>query len=342
MSNSTFFKDFTPTKLAALDVSTRVSFAGEHNIVVYHTIDGEGLESMYRTLEAFVLDAEHGNLLRKMTWTSRSRQSGSELLDSEGRIVQLSKGRFLVAANGLLLLYDHTGQLLAQKKLEPFGREDLWAVQPLSAGQQIFLRHQSALSRETTYYWLALDSLSIISEMQGFHGSEYSVGVTAGHNFVLLGSPDSGIRMIKQNGSEETICNATLCRQDHTLSFLDQHRIGISGREGFGILDIDKGLTWSKTLALSAERKNIQVGNIRWALSGTAFAVWLQAIHSQLFDGIKVGQSPTVFVFDPELSSHVLAMNLNPVDFDFDFALSPSGDRMAVFDGSNLKIYQMR
>ena len=256
-------------------------------------------------------------------------------------VTELSGDRFLVVANGGLLLYDSSGKLLAQKKLEPFSAGDLWAAQAVSGGQEIFLRHQSAPDRETMYYWLASESLSTTSQMPGFHGGEYSVGVAAGHNFVLLGSRDSGIRMIKQNGSEETICNATLCRQDHTLSLLDQHRIGISGREGFGILDIDKGLIWSKPVASSAERKNIQVGNIRWALSGTAFAVWLQAIHSQLFDGTKVGQSPIVFVFDPQLPSHVLSVNVNPVDFDFDFALSPSGDRIAVFDGSNLKIYRI-
>lgn len=218
-SNRAFFKDYSLAKLEALDPNTKISFLSDDVIVPYHTKqEGQDWRTATRQLEAFFISAKDGSLLSMKRWPTVVRGSGSDLQDSEGRLIQLSNGRFLAFANHTMMLYGSNFELAAQKKLEPSSLSDLWSAQSVAGGHKIFLRHQSASDQETTYYWLASDTLLPIAQMPGVHGPNFSTMVAAGEDFVLthLGfagvGETTGVATIGLDGSARIICSDQFCR----------------------------------------------------------------------------------------------------------------------------------
>jgi hypothetical protein len=167
-SNRSFFKDFSTAKLEALDDTTKILFLTSDLVVVYHTTQqGKNWRTATRQLEAFFISAKNGSLLRTKTWPTVQRRSGDELRDSEARLIRLQDGRFLVMANGRMMLYESNLDLVKELELSPFTSTDLWAVQTVAEGKQIFLRHESQADLHVTYSWLASDTLArIIREVE--------------------------------------------------------------------------------------------------------------------------------------------------------------------------------
>ena len=179
-SNKAFFKDFTLSKLEAVDINTRVAFLSETQAVVYHTTQqtGQDWRTAPRQLEAFFIDASNGSLLTKKEWSTSIRGSDYDGVDSESRLIPTSGGNFVVIAKQEVMLYDRQLRLVRERKLEPSKAGDLWSVQTVANGRELFVRYQSSAEQQTNYSWLASENLSEISTMSGPKGKQFSVPVT--------------------------------------------------------------------------------------------------------------------------------------------------------------------
>src|SRR5271166_6207695 len=211
-SNRSFFKDFTLEKLESLDDQTRLVFLSGEVIVFYHTKQqGQDWHTASRELEAFFVSSKDGSLISTKQWPTMLRKSGNDLRDSEGRLIPLRDGRFLVLANGEMMLYASDFDLIKQQKLAPSGLTDLWSVQGVADGREIFLRHESSSDLRVTYAWLASNTLEILHEMPGYQGHGFSVqgGVVASTDAVFAGS-SSGVRMSSGDQESKMVCDDQL------------------------------------------------------------------------------------------------------------------------------------
>jgi|ERR1017187_893445 hypothetical protein len=343
-SNKSFFSDYSLTKLEALDDNTRVKFVTDDLIVVYHTKQqGQEWKTASRQLEAFFISANDGKLLSVKSWPTVVRGDESDLIDSESRLIPLSKGRFLVVASKTMMLYGDNLGLINQKKFDPLTSGNLWSAQSVANGEVVFLRHQSTADQQTRYYWLASDTLLPRSQMSGPRGANFSVVATAGDNFVLttLGfaglGMTTGIGKVSVDGSTMIICSEQFCREGGVAA-LAMRSVVISGRRGIGVVDIVQGLQWSKQISPSSNPNTFQFGDVRPAMSANEFAVWVTATRKTLFDGVQVGNKPTLFVYDTS-GKILFTVPVARKSGDFDFALSPNGNRLAVFDGAGINLY---
>ena len=126
-SNKSFFSDYSLTKLEAMDDNTRIRFVSDDVIVAYHTKrEGSDWRTATRHLEGFFISARDGKMLSVKDWPTVVRGSNSDLIDSESRLIPLSKGRFLVLASKTAMLYGNNLELIKQKKLDPSASGDLW------------------------------------------------------------------------------------------------------------------------------------------------------------------------------------------------------------------------
>jgi hypothetical protein len=341
-SNRAFFKVVGSGRLESIDNNTRIAFLSEDVVVAYHTKqEGKDWHTAPRVVEAFFVRTKDGSLVSVKTWPTSLRRSLSDRRDSEGRILPLYGGRFLVFANGTMSLYGDGLELLKQQKLASPTEADLWAGQSVSKGREIFLRRESTSAREVTYSWLSADNLEAKYEMPGYRSSDFSVLglVCADQNAVFTLSP-SGLRMIERSEQVRTICDEQFCRGDGVVNILSLRQVGLSTKDGFGIVDADRGLIWSRLLHGSGNRGTFDFGEMRSASSGIRFAVWVTAIKKGVFDGIEVKGSPILLVYDrPDPTSRPLTISINPVDGQWDYAFSPGGAKLALFDGAKLRIY---
>jgi hypothetical protein len=347
VSNKAFFKDFTLSKLEALDSNTRICFIGNDVVVAYHTKEGgQDWRTASRQLEAFFISAKDGRLLDKKEWPTVVRGSESDLRDSESRLIPLSDGRFLVFANRTMMLYSSNLEMLRQKQLEPSTPSDLWSAQSVSGGNKIFLRHQSSSEQQTTYFWLSPETLLPLSQMSGFRGKNFSAVATAGDDFVLAGlgysehGMTTGIGEIDLDESTRIVCSNEICREA-TPSVLSSCCIAFSARHGIGIVDRKQGLVWSLSIPVTSNPNDFQFGGIETAMSGNRFAVWVTADPKTLFDGVKLSSSPTLLLYATTNPHHLLAIPIDPQTGDFDFALSPDGSEVAIFDGARIRLYSV-
>jgi len=324
----------------AVDYGTRVVFLDEDVMVVYYTRqEGKDLLTAPRFIEAFFIRASDGSLLTTRRWSTTLRKSNNDLFDSESRLIPLHDGRFLVFANGVMTTYGPNVELLIQKKLQP--STGMWSAQRVADGKGVFLRHQST-SGQVTYFWLASDTLEERYQTPGYKSPEFGAneGLTAAGDSVLATSR-SGIRAIDRDQKVRTICDDSLCRQDGLLQALSSPYVGWSTRNGIGIINAEQGgLVWSRTVPAPMHHENFQFGEIQSATSGTEFAVWATAIREARFDGIKVGSQPTILVYDAaRLKEEPTAFRLKPRRPDWGLALSPSGGKLALFDGETVQVF---
>jgi len=348
-SNRSFFKDFSTAKLEALDDRTKILFLTKDLVVVYHTKqEGKNWRTATRQLEAFFISAKDGSLLRTEHWPTVVRRSEDELRDSEARLIPLQDGRFLVMAHGMMMLYAFNLDLVKQLELKPFKATDLWAVQTVAGGKQIFLRHESQADLQVTYSWLASDTLRVLQEMPGYQDEDFDIqrNVTAGEDAVF-GFSRSGIQMIAPGFRVKTICNHRLCNEDiGTFQVISSRYLAVSGKKGIGVVDIERGLAWSKTIGPEYDSPKydpymFQFGETVSDLSGTRLAVWVTSSPKGIFDGVKIKNSPTVLVYDVVGLVRRSVISIKEEYGQWDVALSPDGAKLAVFDGVRLKIYAL-
>jgi hypothetical protein len=344
-SNKAFFEDFTLSKLEALDIRTKVAFTSETQAVVFHTQQvGHDWQTASRQLQAFFINTVDGSLLMKKDWPASTRGSESDLIDSESRLIPLDQGSIAVMADRKITVYDERRQQVKERKLEASHAGDLWSIQSVANGKELFLRHQSSEDKRTTYLWLDSTSLSEVATMPGPMGKSFSVPVTPGENFVLTYSEylspgvTSGIIKLNLDGSTATICSEQLCREDHVLAYSSPFLV-ISGRRGIAAIDLNRGLRWQGQIPPTSNPNQFQFGNVRTSMSGSTFALWITSTRDSSFDGVPICKNPKVFVYDTESGKLLATLLINPKSGDFDFALSPGGSQLMIFDGSAIRLY---
>lgn len=343
-SNRRFFKDFSIGKLMSLDENTKVVFLSDDVIAIYHTRqEGSDWRTAARLMEAFLIRVKDGSLVSTMRWPTRLRISDNDLRDSECRLIPLSDGRFLVLSAGVMTLYSGNLELLKQQKLESATSGDMWAAQSVAEGHKVFLRHESMTPPQVGYSWLDSATLKVEYTSPGYRDRDFLVqgGVKASEGSVFTLS-ESGVRMIDKDQNVKEVCGDQLCREANHYQVLSTHRIGLSARNGFGIVDIDEGLKWSKLIESKYDPKRFQFSSIRGALSGTRFGLWLTGDKKSFFDGVKVSAwPPTILVYDTDGPKNPYVIRTTPVEGQLDFALSPNGTKVAVFDGAKVLVYHL-
>ena len=79
---------------------------------------------------------------------------------------------------------------------------------------------------------------------------------------------------------------------------------------------------------------------MRSAMSEKRLAVWVSTNKKAPFDGAKIQPwPPTLLVYDVAGPKDPIVIRMKPVDGQFDFAFSPSGTKLAVFDNARVQIY---
>jgi hypothetical protein len=263
--------------------------------------------------------------------------------DSEARILPLYDGRFMVLADATMTVYSGNLSIEKQKIMQPHGTAELWGVQSVAQGHELFLRHESKPRTEVTYSWLSSDSLATNHEQPGYQDRDFSPGglVNASDKAVFTLSK-SGLRMITRGQEVKNVCDDQLCRQDGAITVLSSRHVGISTRTGIGIVDIEAGLVWSKRVEPPSDPKAFEFGEIRSCTAGTRFATWAIAAKKGLFDGVTIKNSPTLLVYDLRSSGdRPLTIPIRPASGNWDYVLSPNGTKVAVFDGAMLRIYDL-
>jgi hypothetical protein len=337
VSNRKFFKDLSLAKLEALDENTRLAFLSEDIVALYHTKSGEHGQ---RAMEVFFLKAKDGSLLSTKTFAVLPRKSMNDRRDSEARILPLYDGRFLVFANSTMTVFNGSLGVEKEKVLQS-GTGDMWSVQSVGNGHEIFLRHEANF--EVTYSWLSSDSLATNHEQPGYQDRDFSAkGLVNASDKAVFTLSGSGLRMITQNGEMKTICDDQLCRGDGAVAVLASRYVGISTRAGLGIVDTEAGLVWSKRVVPSGDPRLFQFGEIRSSTEGTGFAAWVAADKKSFFDGVAIADSPKLLVYDrSHTESAPATIPMNPASGDWDYSLSPNGTKLAIFDGARVRIYSL-
>jgi hypothetical protein len=344
-SNRAFFKDYSVAKLESVDINTRIFFLSEDVVVVYHTKqEGKDWSTSPRSLEAFFIQTKDGSLISAKTWPVSLRRSGNDLRDSEARILPLFDSHFLVFANGAMSLYAGNLEMQKQKKLEPASPADFWSAQSVGNGREIFLRHESISKRLVTYSWLAPDTLEADYQLPPYPWQyEYRGFPIQGTVLASESGVFAGIRMIDRDQRVKTICDESLCRESESFRVLSSRYLGCAGKSGIGVIDIDRDrLIWSRPVQAPSDHGVFDFGEMRSDSSGTKLALWVIATKKRFFDGIEIKNSPILLVYDRSgPKGHPLAIPIKPVEGQWDYAISPSGKQLALFNGAKVQIYSL-
>ena len=336
-SNRSFFKDISIEKLEALDDHTKIAFLSEDLLVAYHTKqEGKNWRTAKHELEAFFIRTADGSLLATKLWPTSTRKDNFDFTDSESRLIPLSAGRFLVHASGILMLYASNLELLNEKKLEPSRAIDLWAAQSIRGSSYIFLRHGFPSNLQATYSWLNPESLEAVHQLAG----SFAVPL-ATENSIIIGSP-SGIQEVDLNGDAQTIWDEQQLRgrKIGVSSVLSSRLILLEGATAVGVIERGHGILWWDQVAPDCLAHFSVVST---AAAAPRFAVDLSGPKKTSFHGVKIiNGSPVMFIYDAHRGKSIAALRLKFLDNgEYNFALSPNGTQVAVFDAHGLKIYSL-
>ena len=342
VSNRVFFRDFSVAKLMAFDPGLKLVFISEGVLVAYSTLQkGSDWRTASRQLEAYFIRTSDGTLLAKKTWPSAIRKDESNA-DTESRIIALRHGRFLVDANGTLMLYDSGLSLIREEKLKPFGPTEIWGIQSVSEGREIFLRHETSLCPDrdrcaVKYEGRDAESFLRIDSAVGdvFQGR----AVRGSGDGVFVGWSSNTNAVFEPNKTPRKLCDEWPCSQVIVDASLPHNLAVISSFfDGVGVVDLQRGLLWFDGPSMG-KAHNLLFGAVETAIEGNRFAMWVSATKKGVFDSVMV-RSSVLFVFDGDNPKHVFAM---PEHLGGGlFAISPSGRELATGEGeSQLHLYNI-
>jgi hypothetical protein len=341
-SNRIFFRDISVGKLMALDPGLKLLFISEDVLVAYSTIEiGSDWRTASRQLEAYFIRTSDGTLLAKKTWRSTIRKDESDA-DTESRIIALRDGRFLIDANGTLMLYGIDLSLIREKILEPFGSREMWGVQSVSDGREIFLRRETADCPDrdrcpVQYEWRDAESFLLLDSAVGdvFQGR----GVRGAGDGIYIGWSSNTNSIFEPNKTPHKLCDDWRCSQAFVDAFLPRNLAVISSYfDGVGVVDLQRGLLWFDAPTID-KAHSLSFGEIETTATGNRFGVWVSAIKNSVFDSVMV-RSSVLFVFDTNNPKHVFAIP-EPTGGGL-FSLSPSGSQLATGEAeSQLHLYNV-
>lgn len=342
VSNRIFFRDVSVAKLMAFDPGIKLVFISEDVMVAYSTLlNGSDWRTASRQLQAYFIRTSDGSLLAKKAWPSTIRKDESNA-DTESRIIALRDGRFLVEANGTLMFYGSDLTLIREKRLEPFGPMEMWGVQNVSDGREIFLRHETSKCPDrdrcpVQYEWRDAASFQLVDSAVGdvFQGR----GVRGAGGGVYIGWSLNSNTVFEPNKTPHKLCEDWRCSQMSVDAFLPRDLVVMSSStEGVGVVDPRRGFLWFQAPSIEEER-NFCFGQVETSLTGNRLAIWVSTSKKSVFDSVIV-RSSVLFIFDVNNPKHVFAIPEHPGGGLF--ALSPSGSELATAEGeSQLHLYNV-
>lgn len=318
----------------SFDFHVRMEFVSENTIAVSWTRGpaGEVSYSGSHVMEVVFLDARTGALKHRQKWPVNERRWSSDSLDSEGRIVPIQNDRYIVHAAANLYLYSADFQLVNQFALTG-GPQNSWSVQVLPNGKVIFLWHESL--NHVEYEWRDAESFSLIRRGSGIPsdiGPMTKAGALPFDNgfYVEIGRT---LQPVPSNAAERIVCDAPQCKYlTYNAWLLEGGKAILAGGSGFVVFSANGQQYWSRET--SGETPSAWVTR---SLDGRRFALWMFGKGGK-FDGVRLSDDPTFFVYDVESKSSLLTVR-PPGEWDFTFALSSDGSRFAVFSGTKIQVY---
>jgi hypothetical protein len=244
-------------------------------------------------------------------------------------------------------LYSGDLELLKTQKLEPNAEADFWNVQSVDQGRGIFLRHESRSQEQVTFSWLDPNTLAVKTQtppypwQYEYRGMHMQGLVTAGDDAVFVSTRSGGMGLLSRD-EIRAVCEEQICREGREMAPLSSHLVALIGHTGVGVLDTGRGLQWSKFLSQPYDLNRFQFGGLQASMSGTRFGFWIDGSQKVILDGVKVTGWGRIFVYDAETGRLVYTSPLRPKTWDWDFALSPSGTKLAMFDGAKVRIYSLK
>lgn len=335
-SDRSFFRDFTIAKLMAVDDNTRLLFNSNDALAAYETVQqGDDWRTAKRTLRAFFLQADSGSLGNTREWqTCVRKDEGSG--DSESRMIALDSGRFLVDACGTLTVYATDLSVVRQYKLERDSPIDIWAVQSVDEGKQIFLRHELLGVLSVGYEWRDTDTFSLLNSQ---HGDVYQGrGVRGADDGTFIAGGPYRTRVFVPGAPPRDLCTDPRCGDVSAEVVMGTRYLVIrSYWDGIGVVDRDRDLLWFNSPSRGGQQHDMSFGHVVTS-SGRRFAVSVAGCSKKaVFDSVRV-RSNMIFVYDVTDSKYLFAQ---PFEELSDFALSPDGKRLAVLNGDKISLFDI-
>lgn len=336
-SDRSFFRDYTDAKLMAVDVNTRLLFISNDALVAYDTVqEGEDWHTAKRTLHAFFLHADDGSLANSWEWQTCVRKDDG-YGDSESRIIALDGARFLVDACGTLAVYANDFSLVRQYKLELDSPIDIWAVQSVDEGKQIFLRHEVLGALSVRYEWRDTDTFSLINSQQGdvYQGR----GVRGAEGGIFIAGDPYRTRVFVPGAPPRDLCTDPRYGDISSEVVMGTRYLVIwSYWEGVGVVDRDRDVLWFNSPSRSNQKHDISFGPVVTASSRSRFAVSVAGWSKRaVFDSVRV-RSEMIFVYDVTDSKYLFAQPFKELST---FTLSPDGKRLAVLSGDKVSLFDI-
>jgi len=331
------FRSGDIARLESDDFHVKLAFTSKETVAAYWTRGpgGELRSDEPLIMEAIFLDTSGGALKHRERWPVRKRQSSSEYADTEGRILPVNGGRFVVHAGRKLMLYSPDFTLLSDTKLESDSKgKDRWSIHVPPGGSRLFLRHE--FKGGVRYSWLYVDTLAPIQPevapppRQGL-ASETIVHPTATGYFLQRGST---LEPYPPTDGAKIFCDPTECRyMGFNALMLTGGQVLLASEHSIIVYARDGSPIWSRET--SAKQPWSEVAR---SLDGRTYVVLMSAKRGE-FDGIRLSEDPTLFIYDLASQQRKLEIQ-TPFDWDLTFDIAPDGSKLAVLQGTTVQVFK--
>ncbi|NDQ57055.1 MAG: hypothetical protein GZ088_08280 [Acidipila sp.] len=319
--------------LNSQDFDFKLTFVSDDTLAIYQTRGPNGELRVEEPLfmEAVFLDASSGAMKHRQKWPVRKRHREFDVDDTEGRIIPVDGGRFVVHADNKLMLYSPDFKLLKERKLEGDIKE-WWAVKTPPGGKRLFLwshkNHGGFLIA-----WMDLETPSNrvgvpmprpeLSDREAvFLPTETGFYVYQGDTLVPY--PATGAATLS--------CNPPDCGKETIFARpMTGGQVVFMSKSGVVIYARDGRATWSREiLGVRVSR------DVERSLDGNTFVVQLSSEKGE-FDGVRLSKKATYFVYDVASLKRTLLVR---VPSSLVFALAPNGSMLGVFYGTTIQVFK--
>ena len=325
------------------DYNPRVAFIDDDTLIVFYTskdgeIDSGKASDVARNakliLHALLIDWHSQSLRKREEWETTARRAISTFIDSQSLIFPLSDRKFLVHAGDQLLLYSEDGQVLRKRALPVAVTGESWNVRVAPGGRKFVLRHMyqgyQALAENE---WLDAESFEVLARNTDNFGL-----ATASEDSVAVWQPRTSLMTHKIGRDPEIICATGPCLRSSEVLFLHDDEILLQFQNGFGVLSSDGRILWSR------ENPNITMNallGVESSLSGNRFALRFSSGRKISFDGFELRPENNLLVYDRDTQSVVVSIHPRKGSC-CTYALSPDGRYLALFEQTDLLIYDLK
>ncbi len=186
---------------------------------------------------------------------------------------------------------------------------------------------------QTENEWLDAQSFEVLARNTDNFGL-----ATASEDSVAVWQPRSSLMVHKIGQDPEVICATGPCLRSSRALFLQDDEILLQSQNGFGVLSSDGRILWSR------ENPNITMSGllgVESSLSGNRFVLRFSSGRKISFDGFELRPWDNLLVYDRDAQS--LVVSIHPKKGSCcTYALSPEGRYLALFDRTDLLIYDLK